>query len=243
MPPATSWQESLAYIFAYENEGERDALIKALGDTLLKMRNVSAGIVCYIISKSIGEVLDLWKQRALFQIKKQEKTREQALFELFQRYILFKLAIEGSSSRRHQEFDQNEDYNNVLADISRYLTSQTDLATLALKYLSFSSGPTDEVLCLKDRIFNSNFSTFNGRVAKPIAPFQVERLRVQIPQLRQQVNQGRGAAPIQQVSRGAQPYPGQQQFNQAQQPRSQQVNPNQQPVAQNIDQPISRQPV
>ncbi|MFN9902836.1 MAG: hypothetical protein ACK55Z_29460 [bacterium] len=59
----------------------------------------------------------------------------------------------------------------MLADVSRYLTSQNDLATLALKYLSFSSGPTEEVLCLKDRIYNSNFSIFNGRVAKPITPF------------------------------------------------------------------------
>ena len=105
LPPATSWQESLSYIYAYESEKDRDVLVKQLGDTLLKMRNVSAAIVCYIISKSIGEVLDLWKQRSLFQIKKQEKTREQALFELFQRYILFKLAIEGSSNRRQQEFD------------------------------------------------------------------------------------------------------------------------------------------
>lgn len=59
----------------------------------------------------------------------------------------------------------------MLAEISQFLTSQADLSTLALKYLSFSSGPTMDVLILKDRIFNSNFSTFNGRVAKPIVPF------------------------------------------------------------------------
>lgn len=117
-------------------------MVKKLGDTLLKMRNVSAAIVCYIISRSIDEVLDLWKQRALFQIKKQEKTREQALFELFQRFILFKITFEGSKDSRRNEFDRNEDYNAVLAEISRFLTSQADLATLALKYLSFTSGPT-----------------------------------------------------------------------------------------------------
>jgi hypothetical protein len=72
----------LSYIQAYE-DGSKDQLIKELGDTLLKMRNVSAAIVCYILSKSVNEVLDLWKQRALHQIKRQEKTREHALFELF----------------------------------------------------------------------------------------------------------------------------------------------------------------
>lgn len=69
----------------------------------------------------------------------------------------------------------------MLAEISRFLTSQADLATLALKYLSFSSGPTQDVLCMKDQIYNSNLSTFNGRVAKPVVPFQVERIRIQIP--------------------------------------------------------------
>jgi hypothetical protein len=69
-PAAATWQESLSYIFAYETEADRDELVKELGDTLLKMRNVSAAIVCYIISKSVGEVLDLWKQRALHQIKR-----------------------------------------------------------------------------------------------------------------------------------------------------------------------------
>ena len=171
MPPATTWQESLSYIFAYENEQERDSFIKELGQTLLKMRNVSAAIVCFVISKSVQEVLDLWKQRALFQIKKSEKTREQALYELFERYILFKLAIEGKTRTKTHEVDQNEDYNSVLAEISQFLTSQVEFSTLGLKYLSFTSGPTQDVLSLKDRIFNSNFSTFNGRVGKPIMPF------------------------------------------------------------------------
>jgi hypothetical protein len=66
MPAAASWQESLSYIFAYELVENRDMLVKALGDTLLQMRNVSAAIVCYIISLSINEVLELWMQRALF---------------------------------------------------------------------------------------------------------------------------------------------------------------------------------
>lgn len=172
----------MAYIYAYESDHERDHLVKELGDTLLKMRNVSAAIVCYILSHSVDQVLDLWRQRALFQISKQEKTREQALFDLFERYILFKISIDSSNNDRRSSFDQNTHYNATLVEISRYLTSQAETAILALKYLSFTSGPTHDVLCLKDRIYNSNFSTFNGsRVQRPIVPFQVQRLKVQIP--------------------------------------------------------------
>lgn len=118
MPPAASWQESLSYIFAYELVDNRDMLVKELGDTLLKMRNVSAAIVCYIISWSINDVLELWMQRAMFQISKREKTREQALFELFQRFILFKLATESVNDKRRMEFDSNEIYNAVLVEVS-----------------------------------------------------------------------------------------------------------------------------
>ena len=81
------------------------------------------------------------------------------------------MAIESSNGGRNKSFDQNENYNVVLVEVSRYLTSQAELAILALKYLSFSSGPTHDVLCLKDRIYNSNFTILNGRVAKPVAAF------------------------------------------------------------------------
>jgi hypothetical protein len=107
----------------------------------------------------------------MFQIKKQEKTREKALFDLFQRFILYKLATESLNDKRKFDFDTNEIYNAVLVEVSQYLTSQAEFATLALKYLSFSSKPSQDVLSLKDRIFNSNFATFNGRVVKPILPY------------------------------------------------------------------------
>lgn len=118
LPAAATWQESLSYIFAYELVENRDMLVKQLGDTMLQMRNVSAAIVCYIISWSINEVLELWMQRAMFQIKKQEKTREQALFDLFQRFILYKLATESLNDKRKFDFDTNEIYNAVLVEVS-----------------------------------------------------------------------------------------------------------------------------
>ena len=44
---------------------------KELGDQLLKQKkDINSAIVCYIISADLDIVVDLWKKRALFQIRK-----------------------------------------------------------------------------------------------------------------------------------------------------------------------------
>ena len=97
--PAINWQESLTYIFAYEeNKAERDALIKELGDNLLQMKDISAAIVCYLISSAVGDVLSLWMKRAHYQIKKMSneqsiQTKECILFDLFSRFVYLKFAL------------------------------------------------------------------------------------------------------------------------------------------------------
>ena len=93
-PNPVTWKESLAYIYAFKGQDERNAMIKEMGDNLLKLREVSAAIVCYILSQSVFEVLDLWKRRALHNMANKEVTREQCLSDLLSKFVLFKYALE-----------------------------------------------------------------------------------------------------------------------------------------------------
>ena len=56
--------------------------MKEMGDNLVEQREISAAIVCYILSQNVKEVLDIWKRRAIHHIQKKELTRELALSEL-----------------------------------------------------------------------------------------------------------------------------------------------------------------
>jgi len=65
-------------------------LVHELADELLnKKKDINSAIACYMISQSLEIVIDLWKKRAFFYIKKGED-RNEALFHLFEKCILFK---------------------------------------------------------------------------------------------------------------------------------------------------------
>ena len=194
-PSPVNWRESLAYLYAYKEKAERNAMIKELGDNLLKLREVSAAIVCYILSQSVREVLDLWKRRALRSVADKEATREQCLFDLLQKFVLFKLALEASGSRAGLE--ANEDFNTVLAEVGRYMTSSEEAATMFMRFLLLPGQPSREVASLKDRVFQAHEYAMQGRAPRPPLPYQVERVRVTaLPQSNQQQHR-RGGLPQQ----------------------------------------------
>lgn len=137
--PATNWKESIAYLYSY-HEGslaERNQRIKQMGEALLEQRDISAAIVCFILSQNIDKVLNLWKGRAIYYIQRKEMTREVALTDLLQKFMLTKIALESSSNG--QTVDSNEDFNHVLAEVGNYLTSDEQAALLFIKYLSLSN--------------------------------------------------------------------------------------------------------
>lgn len=72
IPPShVNWKETLAYIIAYEDDEQLRIVAKSLGDQLLKQKkDINSAIVCYILSRELNTVVDLWKKRALFQIRK-----------------------------------------------------------------------------------------------------------------------------------------------------------------------------
>lgn len=65
-------------------------------------------------------------------------TREVALVDLLQKFILMKLALE-SCNNSAQKIEQNEDFNQILAEVGNYLTSDEQSAVGYIKYLNMSS--------------------------------------------------------------------------------------------------------
>ena len=47
-----------------------------MADVLVEQRDISAAIVCYLISHNIKEVLDIWRRRAIHHVNRKESTRE-----------------------------------------------------------------------------------------------------------------------------------------------------------------------
>ena len=77
-----NWKESLAYLLAYvEDETELNTLVHELADELLnKRKDINSAIACYMIAQAHDTVVDLWKKRALFYMKKGNDLRNEYLF-------------------------------------------------------------------------------------------------------------------------------------------------------------------
>lgn len=59
-----TWQEKIAYVYTYvTDEEKREDLIHELGKSLMQKKEVGPAIICFILSHSVTEVLDLWRMR------------------------------------------------------------------------------------------------------------------------------------------------------------------------------------
>ena len=94
-----------------------------MGDILLEQRDISAAIVCFILSRNIDKVLNIWKSRAIYHIQRKEMTREVALSDLLKKFMLTKLALEASNNNKQVSIESNDDFNQILAEVGNYLTT------------------------------------------------------------------------------------------------------------------------
>lgn len=149
----------MAYVIAYEDEDKLRAVAKDLGDQLLKQKkDINSAIICYIISKELSIVTDLWKKRALYQIRKLGLDKNEALFHLFQKTILLRSACGQQQG--------NQDVDLILADFSEFLNSEQQ-GMLAMTYLQTASSAVDKVQNLKSRLWNSSVSQMSQAFKQP----------------------------------------------------------------------------
>lgn len=114
-PHHCNWKETLAYVIAYQDDAKLKEVAKRLGDQLFEAKtDINSAIVCYILSNEMDIVTDLWKKRALYQIRKLGINKYEALFLLFQKTIILKAACK-------QPNTTNEDMDLILADFAEYL--------------------------------------------------------------------------------------------------------------------------
>lgn len=76
----SNWKEMIAYLLSYVEGEELNGFVHELAEDLLnRKKDINSAIACYMISQSTETVVDLWKKRAHFYIKKGED-RNEALF-------------------------------------------------------------------------------------------------------------------------------------------------------------------
>lgn len=136
-------------MLSYCEGAELKELLADLGEELLtKKKEVNSAIVCLIIGKSIEQVFDLWKKRALFLMKK-GMDRNEALYLLFEKYILLKTVCNNKTSM--------VDFDLIVHDMADFM-SNANLKQLAMKYLDLSNPKQANVAILRERVFTSDSS-------------------------------------------------------------------------------------
>ena len=179
-PLVCSWKEALAYVIAYEDEAKLRQVAKMLGDQLLKTKkDVNSAIICYMLSTDLDIVTDLWKKRALFQIKKLGVDKFEAVLHLLEKSILMMRATGATQA--------NEDICLILADFGEFLSSEQQ-THLAMKYMYAAGQQNGRVNELRHKIFLSD-PQLQQTCPKPPVPFQVSQIRIQVQPARSQAAQ------------------------------------------------------
>jgi len=184
-----SWKESISYILSYvEDSSELKGLVSELADELLnKKKDINSAIACYMISQSLDTVVDLWKKRALFFMKK-GIDRNECLFQLFEKCILYR-AVTKSNAKLLVDLDL------IISDAADFLVAE-DMRALSLKYLELMGNPKQpNVAFTKDRVFNSDSTRLLAKqFVRPALPYQVEKIKVQMSQQYQQSSKSQAAS-------------------------------------------------
>jgi len=144
----TNWKESLAYVLSFGTRREREELAKALGEELLtKKKDINSAIICYMMAFDLGTVIDLWKKRALFLIKNKGQDRNECLFQLFEKIIIYKTVT--------KQTDRLTDLDLVFADFAEYMAHE-DLKFLSMKYTELCNLKQQNIAMVRDRIYHSD---------------------------------------------------------------------------------------
>lgn len=166
--PHIAWKESLAYIISYLDGKELQELVKDLAEVLLnKCRDINSAIICYILSQQIEIVVDLWKKRTLYQIRKGQD-KDEALYLLFEKVSLYRLTCKSNKALL--------DLDLIVSDVAEFLVHEdAKLAPVAMRFLDSCNYKQANVALMKDRLYNGRQVFMNQ---KPPQPFQVEKIRV-----------------------------------------------------------------
>ena len=174
VPALKNWKEALAYLLAYvEEPRERQTQVHELAEELLtKRKDINSAIACYLLAEADETVVDLWKKRVLYLMKKGHD-RTECLFHLFEKCVLLRAVTKRAAPLR--------DFDLALTDVAEFLAGE-DMSDLALKFLdAFGNSQQSNVALIKDRVFNSD-STKKNAQRRPQFPYQLEKVKIHMSQ-------------------------------------------------------------
>lgn len=90
---------------------------------------------------------------------------------------MIKLALEQSQVKVNN-IQANEDFNQVLAEVAGYLTSDERAATSFMNYLNMANGAHYEAPLLKERLYTANLASMRNVCQAPQFPLPIQRVRV-----------------------------------------------------------------
>ncbi len=66
----SNWKEQISYILSYSKGEEKKEFALNLGEELVAKRDLNSAMICFMLSKDIEKVVDMWKKRINFFLKK-----------------------------------------------------------------------------------------------------------------------------------------------------------------------------
>lgn len=100
-----------------------------------------------MLAKNIETVVDLWKKRALYLIKR-GTDRTEALITLFEKCLLYRAVVKATKPL--------VDVDLIVSDVADFLVGE-DMRELALRYLeTIGNSKQSNVAFAKERVFNSD---------------------------------------------------------------------------------------
>ena len=163
----SNWREALAYTLSYTEESKVTEYVEKIAEIVLKKRDVNSAIICYMISRNIDQLADLWKVRADSIIKKNPQYKYSIYANYAEKITLYR-QITGIQT-------QNEHCNTVIEEFAEFLIGE-GLNTVAHKYLDLNFCKSLESDKIRERAFYNRVSKMGSEFQKPKYTHNIHQL-------------------------------------------------------------------
>ncbi|CAI2374987.1 unnamed protein product [Moneuplotes crassus] len=185
----SNWKEALAYTLSYSEERKIHEYVEEIAEVVLKKRDVNSAIICYMVSKNIDQLSDLWKVRADSIIKKNPQYKYTVYSNYAEKITLFR-QITGIQKA-------TKDCDEVIAELADILVNE-GLPDIALKYLTQNYCKSEECEKIRERIYYSKHSQLASQFEGPRYRHNVHEL----PKIKPNIQQRDRRGPINNRGRG-----------------------------------------
>lgn len=197
-----NWREALAYTLSFTPKAQiQDLLEKIAEQVLQKKRDVNSAIICYMISRNIEKLSDLWKVRADAIIKK-NPNHKYAIYCNYAEKITFYRMATGIT-------DNTEHCDKVIGELAEYLANE-GLFEIAQRYLDLNGCKSEQADRVRERAYYHNERKHGNEFERPRFKHYTNPLPRITPRQPHHPNTGSNQRGFRKanIQRGVNPFPG-----------------------------------